>query len=199
MNPARPGPCATAAVQPAVSASADFSPTATGVLWLVVSFAGFWALSAFAQDSGVDNTLTQANMDLQVEIVPGCSITQPNGSDFGTLDFGTHPLLNGALSQQATLQFTLQCASGVPVAILMNGGGSGNVSNRRLVRSGGTESIAYQLYIDNTHSTVWDNSVGLTFIGDGQAYDYPVYGSVPTQAAPVAGTYLDNVQVTINF
>jgi len=161
--------------------------------------AGLCALPAFAQDSGVDDTLTQANMDLQVEIVPGCSITQPNGSDFGTLDFGTRALLDGTLDQQAILQFTLQCASGVPVAILMNGGGSGNVGNRRLVRSGGSESIGYQLYTDNARSTVWDNSVGLTFVGDGQAYSYPVYGRVTAQAAPVAGVYQDSVQVTINF
>jgi len=160
--------------------------------------AGF-VVPAFAQDSGVDDTLTQANMDLQVEIVPGCSITEPSGSDFGTLDFGAHALLNSAFNQQVTMQFTLQCASGVPVAILMNGGGSGNVGNRRMVRSGGSESIGYQLYIDNMRSTVWDNSVGLTFVGDGQAYSYPVYGSVPAQVTPIAGTYLDSVQVTINF
>lgn len=159
------------------------------------------ALSAAvgAQDSGVNDTFSQNNVDLQLQVVPGCSVTQPNGTDFGTLNFGTYPLLLSAIDQQVTMNFTLQCASGVTAAILMDGGSTGNIGGRRMTRNGGSETIGYQLYTNVGRTTVWDNTTGLQVAGNGQSASYPVYGRVGTQTNPVSGVYRDTVHVTINF
>lgn len=154
---------------------------------------------AAAQDSGINDTFSQNNVDVQLQVVPGCSVSQPGGTDFGTLNFGTHPLLLSAIDQQVTMNFTLQCASGVNASILMDGGGSGNVGARRMTRSGGSETIGYQLYINSGRTTIWDNTIGLAVAGNGQSASYPVFGRVGTQGNPVSGVYSDTVHVTINF
>lgn len=158
-----------------------------------------WSSDVGAQDSGVNDTFSQNNVDVQLQVVPGCSVTQPGGTDFGTLNFGTLPLLLSAVDQQVTLNFTLQCASGVNAAILMDGGASGNVGARRMTRGGGSESIGYQLYTNTGRTTVWDNTTGLAVTGNGQSASYPVFGRVGTQSNPVTGVYSDTVHVTINF
>src|SRR5215470_12409931 len=81
----------------------------------LIAFAG----GLFAQDSGVNDTYSQNNVDVQLQVVPGCSVSQPNGSDFGTLNFGTYPLLLNTVDQQVTMSFSLQCANGVSAAILL--------------------------------------------------------------------------------
>jgi len=154
---------------------------------------------ALAQDSGVNDTFSQNNVDVQLQVVPGCSVSQPNGSDFGTLNFGTYPLLANTIDQQVTMNFSLQCATGVTATILLDGGGSGNVNTRRMTRGGGSETVLYQLYIDSGRTTVWNNTSGLSVMGSGQSISYPVYGRVASQANPIAGTYSDMLQVTINF
>ena len=164
-------------------------------MWTVA----FFAANAFAQDSGVNDTFSQNNVDLQLQVVPGCSVSQPNGSDFGTLNFGTQSVLVSNIDQQVTMNFSLQCANGVSANILIDGGSSANVNNRRMTRSGGSETVTYQLYTDSGRTTIWNNTTGLAVAGNGQSVSYPVYGRVASQANPIAGIYRDTVQVTIIF
>lgn len=179
--------------------NSDFRRHDSSHAFLVLVISAFIAMPARAQDSGINDTFSQSNVDLQLQVVPGCSVTQPNGSDFGTLDFGTHTLLLSAVDQQVTMTFSLQCATGVTATILLNGGTSGNVASRAMTRNGGSETIGYQLYLDSGRSTVWDNTTGLAVAGNGQSASYPVYGRVNTKSNPVSGVYKDTVVVTINF
>lgn len=76
----------------------------------------------------------------------------------------------------------------------------GRITARKMVL--GANSIAYQLYQNATRSTVWGNTVGTNTVagtGNGNVQLLTVYGSVPAQATPPAGTYSDTVTVTVTY
>ncbi|MCB2813678.1 spore coat protein U, partial [Pseudomonas aeruginosa] len=55
------------------------------------------------------------------------------------------------------------------------------------------------LYSDRPGGIVWDNTTGVAATGNGNDQWYPIYGLVPAQTTPVAGTYRDTVNVTISW
>lgn len=117
-----------------------------------------------------------------------------------TLDFGTVGLLAGAVPGTSTI--SVQCASGTPYDVGLDAGlnGGGNINARRMVL--GANSIAYQLYRDPGRTLVWGNTVDTDTVagtGNGNAQSLAVYGSVPTQPTPPAGTYNDTITVTVTY
>ena len=59
--------------------------------------------------------------------------------------------------------------------------------------------LTYNLYSDRPGGIVWDNTTGVAATGNGNDQWYPIYGLVPAQTTPVAGTYRDTVNVTISW
>ena len=58
------------------------------------------------------------------------------------------------------------------------------------------------LYSNSGRTVVWGNTVGTNTIagtGNGSVHNLTVYGSVPAQTTPAAGTYTDTITVTVTY
>lgn len=137
---------------------------------------------------------TDANMPVTITIENACEIsTAPT-----PLDFGTHGVLSANVDSTSTIYVT--CTTGASYDIGLNGGGSGDIAAR--VMTLGAEDVGYQLYQDTTRTTVWGNTVDTDTVastGTGTEQQFTVYGRVPPQATPTAGTYTDTVLVTVTY
>jgi spore coat protein U-like protein len=65
----------------------------------------------------------------------------------------------------------------------------------------GTNFLAYQLYSENTYTTVWGNTdpTGFSVTGTGATVNATVYGRVAQGQNVPAGSYTDTVVATITF
>jgi spore coat protein U-like protein len=118
-----------------------------------------------------------------------------------TLDFGTPAgVLTSAVP--ATTTISVQCANGTAYNVGLDGGqnSGNNINARKMVR--GANSVAYQLYRNSGRTQVWGNTVGtdtVAGIGNGNPQGLTVYGQVPAQPTPPAGTYQDTVVVSVTY
>ncbi|MCO2562289.1 spore coat U domain-containing protein, partial [Pseudomonas aeruginosa] len=105
-----------------------------------------------------------------------------------------------ATSQQGAGSIRVKCVSGQTYAITLDGGLYGSVATRRMANIANTAlTLTYNLYSDRPGGIVWDNTTGVAATGNGNDQWYPIYGLVPAQTTPVAGTYRDTVNVTISW
>jgi spore coat protein U-like protein len=85
--------------------------------------------------------------------------------------------------------------------IAINAGGS--LSNRWMLFGSG--SLAYQLYVDAAHTTVWgDGAGGSVAVNSGTCFakcntTYTVHGRIPARQAVGPGIYGDTIVVTVTF
>ena len=120
------------------------------------------------------------------------------------LDFGTAGVL--AANRDATSAVSIVCTRGAAYKIALgpgqNDGGLG--VGARKMKSGGV-TLAYQLYQDPGRSVVWGETLSggganiKSDTGNGSTQSHTVYGRVPPQTTPGAGTYTDTVVVTIEY
>ena len=133
--------------------------------------------------------------DVSATVVNNCRI---RASDIA---FGTVGNLTQALAANGTLN--VQCTSGAPYRISVNGGGSTNVAARTMRGAGTDAAIGYQLFLDAGRTVPWgDTTAGTsdaTGLGTGSWVQIPVYGLVPAQPSPAPGDYSDTVIATITF
>ncbi len=127
-------------------------------------------------------------------VVNKCTVTAT------TLNFGTVGLLASAID--ATSSLGVQCSRGTPYNVGLDAGlhGGGNINARKMTL--GARSIGYQLYRDPGRTNTWGNTVGTDTIagtGTGNTQSLTVYGRVPAQPTPPAGTYHDTVTVTVTY
>jgi spore coat protein U-like protein len=116
-----------------------------------------------------------------------------------TLDFGTIGLLTA--NTPGTSQIGVQCANRSAYSIGLNQGLNGATINTREMALG-ANLIGYQLYSNSPRTVVWGNTVGTNTIagtGNGSVQNLTVYGSVPAQTTPAAGTYTDTITVTVTY
>lgn len=102
----------------------------------------------------------------------------------------------------ATTSLGVQCSYNTAYNVGLDGGqnSGGNINARKMVR--GASSIAYQLYQNSGRTTVWGNAVGTNTVagtGNGNTQSLTVYGSVPAQVTPPAGTYNDTITVAVTY
>lgn len=144
-----------------------------------------------------------ATIGLSVEVLPACQAGTNSGSgvSFGTLDFGTHIRLDNLISQvgqPGAGALRVNCQQNVPYRVLINAGHSGTTSNRQMAGPG-SAVVAYNLYTSADHTTVWDDTTGMSALGNGQDQWLPIYARVPAQSAPPAGSYGDTLTVTVSW
>ncbi len=151
---------------------------------LMLAAVAFGAMGAAANATTATNTFTA-----RIEIQAACEVTSPTD-----LDFGTHGLLNSAIT--ATSTFVVKCTNGTNYTIALTGandaGGVKNMVN-------GSEDVAYQTYQDSAHSTVWDGSNTKSDTGTGADQTHTVYGKVDPQTSPSPNTYTDTVTITVSY
>jgi spore coat protein U-like protein len=115
-----------------------------------------------------------------------------------TLDFGTVGLLLANTDLNSTV--TVQCAGGVAYQVGLDDGQHATGTTRRMQGPGGL--VTYELYRDNGRTQRWGNTLNTDTVvgsGNGANQNITVYGRVPNQSTPSAGTYNDTITVTVTY
>jgi spore coat protein U-like protein len=126
-------------------------------------------------------------------INPKCNVSAQD------IDFGSQGLLQTNID--ATGQLTVTCTPGTTYNIGLDGGNAGAGPSGRLMSVAG-RSISYNLYRDTARSLVWGTTIGTNTAGGtgtGTAQLFSVFGRVPPQTTPAAGTYKDLITVTVTY
>ncbi|MBC3212129.1 Csu type fimbrial protein [Serratia sp. IR-2025] len=146
-----------------------------------------------------------ATIGIAATLLPACEAgtTTSGNTSFGTMNFGNFAAVNtviNATSAQLAGSIRVKCVSGLSYKILLDGGSSGVVTNRKMVNTtNSSASVLYNLYTNQPGGTIWDNTTGLSDTGNGADQWHTVYGRVPAQTTPAAGIYLDTVNVTVSW
>ncbi|XSG83409.1 MAG: Csu type fimbrial protein [Methyloligella sp. ZOD6] len=157
-----------------------------------------WILAALAIALSAVPALPATVTDtfqVSITIQADCTIS----TALSDINFGTEGVLDTDVAASSTLSCT--CSSGTPYTIGLNEGtGTGaTVAVRKMTNGGST--VDYSLYTDSGHTTVWGNVSGewVSANGTGLPQLFTIYGLVPTQTTPAAGTYTDTITVTVTF
>ncbi len=116
------------------------------------------------------------------------------------LDFGSTGGLPTSVDATNTLDVT--CTGGMAYDIGLDGGESGATDPTQRKMSLGANEVTYGLYMDSDRTTAWGDTIGTdtySGTGTGAVQTYTVYGRVPAQTSPPAGTYTDTIVVTITY
>ena len=146
-----------------------------------------------------------ATLTLTATVVEACetSVSDSSGNaDFGIMDFGEHGSLDSVItlsSSEEAGSIGLTCVDGQSYTILLDGGNSGDSSDRHMLGTSNGEEVSYNLYTSSAYDTVWDDTTGVSATADGSEQWHTVYGKVPTQTTPAADTYTDTIAVTITW
>jgi spore coat protein U-like protein len=123
----------------------------------------------------------------------GCTVST-TGLNFGTYD------VFSALNDDITATINVDCANGTPYSIGLSSG-SGTFASRTLTTIG--SALAYNLYLDPTHLTIWGDGTGgtgtVSGTGIGANIGTPVYGRIPPGQNVAVGSYSDLITVTVTF
>lgn len=124
-------------------------------------------------------------------IAATCNL-QVQGVNFGSYDFQSSQNLDSV----GHVIVTCDASTSYSIAL---GPGTGTYDTRLL--QNGSHQLAYNLYTDVIHSTVWGDGSGNSDLinGSGTDADYPVYGSMPAGQNPYVGAYSDVVTVVLTF
>jgi len=140
---------------------------------------------------------TTSGLKITARTVGKCGITSITNLAFKT-DIPT-PI---SIIQEAHSVIVIFCSSAVTGLVSLNQGeGSGATCNeRRMTQQGGTGLLKYQLYRDDTGSTVFGD--GAT-CGATQPFSYTdlinVYGRLVVPQSPAPGLYSDTITATVTF
>ena len=127
-------------------------------------------------------------------VVKSCNVSA------GNLAFASATNLSGAIPGQS--QINLQCSNGTGYSVGLDGGTSAAADPTQRKMTFGGNAVTYGLYRDAAHGLPWGNTPGsnaLPGVGTSLTQTLPVYGLVPVQTTPPAGTYTDTIVVSITF
>jgi spore coat protein U-like protein len=151
------------------------------------------ALLPFANPSSA--TQVTSNFSVQLTMTTSCVINSAS-----TLNFGSQGVLVANVDNTSTLQ--VQCTNTTPYNIGLDVGTATGATVAARKMTSGSNTINYALYTDSARSLLWGNTVGtdtVAAVGSGIAQSYTVYGRVPAQPTPAAGTYADTITVTVTY
>jgi spore coat protein U-like protein len=148
---------------------------------------------------------TTQNLNVTATVPSVCIIDVPTSATQLAFDLSGLATATGSFDQTATLAW--RCSDSTALTIELSDGLSNDEAAREM--QNGADSLAYNLYTDNTYGTIWDDGTGgagtgtVTETGQGMnsVGTSDVFGRVPlvaAQNAPV-GVYNDNVTVTLTF
>jgi spore coat protein U-like protein len=141
-------------------------------------------------------------------LVCSCSVSTTN------LNFGSiNPLSPSATDSTGSVVVDCGGVAGllIPYRIDLNAGSAGGTYASRRMKSGAVNAIQYNLYTDNTRTTVWGDGTGgsqpvnggflLDVLGLAPAQTNWVYGRVPGSQTTVvpANNYADTISVTLTY
>lgn len=128
----------------------------------------------------------------------GCTI------DTTPIGFGNYRSLS-AFPLDATADVNINCDASIPYIVKLDGGGNsgGTFNPRKMLLAGGGGVLNYNLYRDAARNEIWGDGTNGSFIqsgtGTGAGMQLPVYGRLFGAQNVGAGTYTDNITVTIEW
>lgn len=128
-----------------------------------------------------------------------CTMNVPSSMVFGTYD-----TIHAATS---AVTISVNCSgNGNPTPNVTASAGGGTFANRLMTRTGGTQTLGYNLYLDSAHTSIWgDGTSGTSVISWGKingagTVNATVYGLIRGGQAAVPGGYTDpHITITINY
>jgi spore coat protein U-like protein len=126
------------------------------------------------------------------------TVTSQCSVSASTLDFGAVGLL--LANTDGTSTVTVQCASGAAYQVGLDNGQHATGTTRRMQGPGGL--VTYELYRNTTRTQRWGSTLNTDTVsgsGNGSNQTLTVYGRVPNQTTPSAGTYNDTITVTVTY
>jgi len=158
------------------------------------------AVVAIAAESRLRGQGSQqsASLTVSANVVKNCTIsTAP--VNFGAYD----PVAANATSPlDGVGTVTVACTKGAVAKVGLNVGGYPAGTSRRMF--GGTSTfLAYELYRDANHATVWGNTADTALdIPEAQnrnPRNFSVYGRIAAAQDAAVGNYADTIVATVNF
>lgn len=136
--------------------------------------------------------LDQFPFTVTATVTSQCSVSA------STLDFGAVGLL--LANTDGTSNVTVLCASGAAYQVGLDNGQHASGTTRRMQGPGGL--VTYELYRNPTRTQRWGSTLNTDTVagsGNGSSQTLTVYGRVPNQTTPSAGTYNDTITVTVTY
>ena len=164
-----------------------------------------WSICAFALHLATPTAhaaTAASNFTVSAAVTATCSISTVN-MNFGNYDpvttHATTPLdVNGSV--------TIACTKGTTTYIDLNPGSNtaNAVGTTRAMATAGPDYLSYELYQDNTFTTVWGvGNPGNAFVPPVAPSKAPrtftIYGRIPSGQDRTVGNYSDTVTATVNF
>ncbi len=164
---------------------------------LPVLFSGIpVALICILASERVHAATATGNLTVQIEIQAECEVTTT-----ATVNFGAEGVLNSDVDAAGSI--SVQCTSGVSYDVGLGAGqGAGATTSDRKMTGPASATIDYGLFSDSARTTNWGDTISTDTVsgtGDGSVQVIDVYGRVPAQTTPAAGTYSDTVLVTVTY
>lgn len=134
-----------------------------------------------------------SNWTVTANVQPACTVsaTDMQFGNAGLLDIGVH---------DATSSVSVKCVNATAYKIGLDNGLHASGTTRRMQGPGGF--VDYELYRNNGRSQRWGNNLEVDTVngtGNGNAQNRTVFGRVPNQITPSAGTYSDTITVTVTY
>ncbi|RQR43072.1 MULTISPECIES: spore coat U domain-containing protein [unclassified Burkholderia] len=128
-----------------------------------------------------------------------CTMNAPSSMAFGTYD-----TINAATS---AVTISVNCTgSGNATPTVTASPGGGTFANRLMTRTGNTQTLGYNLYLDSAHTSIWgDGTSGTSAISWGKitgggTFNATVYGLIRGGQNAVPGSYADhNITILFNY
>ena len=141
---------------------------------------------------------TTTTMTVSATVPTSCNFTGGSVAlAFGSYD-PTGP--NATANLNATTTFGLRCTKGASAVLSMNNGSNASGTQRRMTDNG-TNFLNYQVYTNNTYSTIWNTTNTVSYTAtSANPTNISVYGQIPAGQTNVpAGTYHDTVVITAKY
>ena len=142
-----------------------------------------------------------STLGVSLTVLAGCEITSVGDVEFA----GTDLIAKSEPTATGTIQVKCSDGQAYSVGLGAGTGADASVTERKMTRAGGEETISYSLYRDASHTQVWGDTIEgtpnvVTGTGTGASQSYTVYGKViAPQSPPAAGTYSDSVAITVTY
>ena len=155
-------------------------------------------IMAIASATPVLAATVSGNFQAQITIQNTCALTTAPTN----LNFGTQGVLIVNVDTTSTIKVT--CTTGAEYDIGLDAGANessaDDVNTRRMAN--GASYVGYNMYSNAGRTTVWGEVVDTNTVastGTGAEQSFTVYGRVPAQTTPAAGSYADTVTVTVTY
>ena len=134
---------------------------------------------------------------VRTTVVASCSVSAD------ALNFGSTVPTPITSPVDATSTVSATCSANTPYWIALDAGTGPGASTRLRRLTGSAGAVDYGIFTDAGRTIPWGDGANGTVkraaTGTGQAQSLTVYGRIPSGQSPQAGTYTDQVTVTILF